>query len=115
VVSVINAVITVPASCTQGGLLSCSSIATLIGSYVPGATCTGGILGSGCTCNATIVQTTNDSSPYSTAGGVLTISGATTQTYDYCVTTIGGGATQMQYLETTANPRETGTGTLIKQ
>jgi hypothetical protein len=114
-VNVINAVITVPASCTQGGLLSCSAIATLISNQIPGATCTGGVLGSGCTCFATIVQTTNDSAPYSTANGVLTISGSTTQTYNYCVTTISGGATQLQYLETTPNPRETGTGTLIKQ
>ncbi|MBL9038575.1 MAG: hypothetical protein JNG84_08695 [Archangium sp.] len=97
--------ITLPCSGTSG------SVQSLLQGQLPGARCSAGDGGMGCDCDFRVTQTNSTVGEYTTSNGTISVNtGTATQTYTYCVSN-----NQLHYKETSAQPKESGTGILVKQ
>jgi hypothetical protein len=109
--------VNLPAQCTTGVGLSCSSVQGLLRQSVPTATCVAGASGrTGCDCNVTGTGGLDEAGTFVADGGVLTITTPNkTRTFDTCVST--GISTTMQVRETTSglSGTERGTSGLTKR
>ncbi|MFT3712882.1 MAG: hypothetical protein QM817_34955 [Archangium sp.] len=107
--------VNLPAQCTTGVGLSCSSVQGLLRQSVPTATCVSGMAGrSGCDCNVTGTGGLDEAGTFVNDGGVLTITTPNkTRTFDTCLS----GGTMLQVRETTSglSGTERGTSGLTKQ